>query len=87
MKEHKIGTIVYAQGFVDSFIESETEPITVSEDSSTEVQQDAIEQNEYRVEVATMWKVLSEGLDQLRKENTSLENKLALIDLARNTVT
>ena len=30
---------------------------------------------------------LNDGLDELRKENTNLENKLALIDLARNTET
>ena len=87
MVSHKLSTIVYSQGFLDSFIESETEPVELDETWSDETTQDAKDQNEYREQVRAMWLVLSEGLDQLRKENTSLENKLALIDLARNTIT
>jgi hypothetical protein len=87
MVSHKISTIVYSQGFLDGFIEAEAAPIELSEDWSDETTQDAKDQNEYREQVRAMWLVLSEGLDQLRKENTSLENKLALIDMARNTVT
>ena len=87
MVSHKLSTIVYAQGFLDDFIEAEAEPIELDENWPDDTTQDAKDQNEYREQVRAMWLVLSEGLDQLRKENTSLENKLALIDLARNTVT
>lgn len=87
MAEHKISTIVYAQGFVEGFIEAETEPIEIGEDWTDETQQDAAEQNEYRKEVLSTWKVLSEGLDQLRRENDSLRNKISLVDSAMKTPT
>jgi hypothetical protein len=87
MDSHKISIIVYAQGFVEGFIDSEAEPIELDEDWSDETTQDAKDENEYKEQVRAMWTVLSEGLDQLRKENASLENKLALIDMARNTET
>ncbi len=87
MNSHKLSTIVYAQGFLENFIEGETEPIELEESWTEDSTQDAKDQNEYRFEVRAMWKVLSDGLDQLRKENTSLQNKLALIDMARSTET
>ena len=87
MTEHKIGTIVYAQGWIDDFISGETEPIVIDEGSSDEVQQDAAEQNEYFVQVRNMWTILSEGLDQIRRENVSLQNKLMLVDSAMKTPT
>jgi len=86
MKSHKISTIVYAQGFVDGFIESETEPVIEFEGTEEGVQR-MRDENEYKSQVREMWAIMSEGLDQIRKENASLENKLALIDLARNTET
>ena len=75
MKSHKLSTIVYAQGWMEEHIETHND--FLNED----------ETDEYRAQVQEMWRIISEGLDQLRAENTSLENKLALIDMARNTQT
>jgi hypothetical protein len=88
MKSHSLSTIVYAQGYLGDFIEEITEPITVDEETMTDEQMVAASnENEHRTETRQMWKILSEGLTELRRENASLENKLALIDLARNTET
>lgn len=75
MNSHKLSTIVYAQGFIDEHIKTHDNYL------------DDSESDEYREQVQQMWDIVSDGLDQLRKENASLENKLALIDLARNTIT
>jgi DNA polymerase III gamma/tau subunit len=75
MKSHRLSTIVYAQGFIDEHIKTHNDFL------------DDTESDAYREQVQQMWQIVSEGLDQLRAENTSLENKLALIDLARNTPT
>ena len=88
MKSHSLSTIVYAQGFIGDFIEEVTEPLAVDEETMTDEQMvTASNENEHRTEARTMWRILSEGLTELRRENTALENKLALIDLARNTET
>ena len=75
MKSHKLSTIVYAQGWMEEHIQTHNDFL---DDSETD---------EYRDQVQQMWQIISEGLDHLRAENTALENKLALIDLARNTPT
>lgn len=74
MTSHKLSTIVFAQSFIDTEIEDkygDPEP----------------DQQEYFEQVSAMWAIVSTAIDELRKENTSLQNKLALIDLARNTET
>ena len=73
MNSHKLSTIVYAQGWMAEHIETHNDFL------------DDRETDEYRAQVQQMWEIVSQGLDELRKENTALENKLALIDLARNT--
>lgn len=72
MKSHKLSTVVYAQGWL-------SEHIVTHNDYLDDTETDA-----YREQVQQMWQIVSEGLDELRKENAALENKLALIDLARN---
>ncbi len=79
LTSHKISTVVYAQGFIEDYIENNTQPLLDIEENADE--------NEHREQVIEMWRVLSSGLDQLRKENVSLQNKFALIDMARNTET
>ena len=86
MDSHKISTVFYAQGFLEDYIESNTQPLDVDM-ISDDAKQEASDENEHREQVAAMWQVLSRGLDQLRKENVSLQNKLTLIDLARTTET
>lgn len=74
MTSHKLSTIVFAQGWLDEEIRSkysDPEP----------------DQTDYYAQVLATWEIISTSIDELRKENTSLENKLALIDLARNTKT
>jgi hypothetical protein len=78
MKSHKLSTIVYAQGWLDTFFEN-------YENDATPIRDEDID--EYKEHALEMWRILNDGLDELRKENTSLENKLALIDMARNTET
>jgi hypothetical protein len=86
MDSHKLSTVAYAQGFIEDYIESNTQPLDIDM-IADEAKQEASDENEHREQVIEMWRIISSGLDRLRKENTSLENKLALIDLARNTVT
>jgi len=74
MNSHKLSTVVYAQGWLDTEINEKygsPEP----------------DQQEHFDNVLHMWQIVFEGLDQLRKENASLQNKLTLIDLARSTET
>jgi hypothetical protein len=52
-----------------------------------EVTKDAKDTNKYHEQVRNMMKVLSDGLTQLRRENTSLQNKMTLIQGAINTPT
>ncbi len=75
MKSHRLSTIVYAQGWFEEHVISHNNFL------------DENESDEYRSQVQQMWQIISDGLDELRTENTSLENKLALIDMARNTPT
>lgn len=75
LTSHKLSTIIYAQGFIGEHIETHNNFL------------DERETDEYRSEVQDMWRLLSEGVDQLMRENASLRNKLTLIDLARNTQT
>jgi hypothetical protein len=76
MDQHREGTIRYALGFVDDFIEDNTEPL---EGEGRE------EENEHRQQVLSMMKILREGVIQVCKENWSLRNKIALIKSAMNT--
>jgi hypothetical protein len=75
MKEHKLSTIVYAQGWLDAHITTHNDPFDITET------------DEYRQYVQNMWTIVNEGLDQLLRENTSLQHKLMLIDIARGTET
>jgi hypothetical protein len=76
---HQLSTIVYAQGFIEDYIENNTQPLVDVEENS--------EENEYREHVIEMWRVLSAGLDQIRKENVSLQNKITLVTGALNITT
>jgi hypothetical protein len=75
MTSAKLSTLVYCQGFIGEHIETHNNPL------------DDTESDAYREQVQEAWKLLSDGIDELRRDYTSLENKLALIDLARNTKT
>jgi N-acetylglutamate synthase/N-acetylornithine aminotransferase len=88
MTSHKLSTIVFAQGWLAEYIDNATEIVEVNEDTMTNDEMVAASnENEYREQARAMWEIITKSLDELRKENTSLENKLSLIDLARNTET
>jgi len=87
MALHKLETIVYALGFVEDYIDSNTEPVELDENWPDDTTRDAKDTNEYHEQVRNMMKVLSEGVTQLRRENTSLQNKLLLVQSALNTPT
>lgn len=88
MKSHKLSTIIYAQGFLEEEIGTAYSVLEVNEETMTDEQMVAASnENEHRENVRHMWDIVNSALDELRRENTSLENKLALIDLARNTET
>ncbi len=70
---HKIETLLYAQGWLGTHIETHNDPFDVTET------------DDYRQHVQDMWQVIDEGLDDLRTENIALKATLALIDQARNT--
>ncbi len=84
---HKIETVMYALGFIEDYVEGNTEPVELDENWTDETIQDAKDTNEYHVQVRNMMKVLSDGMTQLRRENTSLQNKMTLIQGAINTPT
>jgi hypothetical protein len=87
MGSHSIGTIAFAQGFLEDYIENEASEIEILETDSDGTMLHKERENEHRLQVRNMWIVVSRGLDQLMKENASLKNKLSLIDIARNTET
>jgi hypothetical protein len=55
-------TLVYAQGFVGDYIE------THASDAEPDVA-------EHMQQLMNMWQIVSNGLDQLRRENTDFEMK------------
>jgi len=83
----KIETIVYALGFIEDYVDNNTEPVELDEDWSDDTARDAKDTNEYHEQVRNMMKVLFDGVTQLRRENTSLQNKLLLVQSALNTPT
>lgn len=83
MESHKQSTIVYALGFVETFIEDNTELLTVDEATMTDEQMSKNSQeNEYRDQVTAMWRVLDAGVKQLIAENGRLLNKITMAELA-----
>ena len=88
MRSHKLSTVVFAQGFLGDYIEEVTQLLEVNEETMTDEQMVvASNENDHRLHAREMWNIIDQGLDELRKENTNLENKLTLIDMARNTET
>jgi len=83
----KIETIVYALGFIEDYVDNNTEPVELDEDWSDDTARDAKDTNKYHEQVRNMMKVLFDGVTQLRRENTSLQNKLLLVQSALNTPT
>ena len=81
MNSHKQSTILYALGFVEDYIDNNTQPLVVSEDG-TEQDQKNNSENEYRAQVQAMWAVLDGGFKQLLAENGLLLNKIAMAELA-----
>lgn len=83
MDTHKSSTIIYALGFVETFVESNTEMLTVDENSmSDEEMIKNSNENEYRDQVTAMWRVLDEGVRQLIAENGRLQNKIMMAEMA-----
>lgn len=83
MESHKQSTVVYALGFVETFIQDNTLLHTVDESTMTDEQMvKASNDNEYFDQVTAMWRVLDEGVKQLLAENGRLLNKIAMVELA-----
>jgi hypothetical protein len=63
------GTIAHSEGFLEDYIEGEQEALK--------------EKNpEYAVQVQNMWQVLSSGLREYRRENATLQQKIASAKIA-----
>ncbi len=65
---HKLTTIAYAVAFVQDYVDNRTEPLEVTEKN--------IKENEYREEIRAMMQVINEGLTQLSKDVTMLNQKV-----------
>ena len=83
MESHKMSTILYALGFVETFVQDNTLLLTVDETTMTDEQMSKNSQeNEYRDQVTAMWRVLEAGVKQILAENGRLLNKIAMAELA-----
>lgn len=83
MTQHKDSTIAFALGFIEDFVESNSEFLEVNEETMTEQQLlAASNENEHRSQVHAMMKVISDGIAQLMRENTSLRTKILLAESA-----
>lgn len=79
MSQHKQSTVAYAIGFLEDYIENNTEPLDVIEGQMTDEQiASTVGENEHREQVRAMMKVVSAGLTQLSRENATLLNKIFL---------
>lgn len=74
ISDTRIKTIVYAEGFIEDFIESSAAEINQKENATNEKQQAA--------QLLNMWQVLSTGLTDMRKEFVQIQNKLAAVRAA-----
>lgn len=81
MESHKQSTILYALGFVEDYIDNNTQPLVVGEEGTEQDQKNNLE-NEYRSQVQAMWAVLDSGFKQLLAENGRLLNKISMAELA-----
>lgn len=81
MESHKQSTILYALGFVEDYIDNNTQPLVVGEEGTEQDQKNNLE-NEYRSQVQAMWAVLDAGFKQLLAENGRLLNKISMAELA-----
>lgn len=81
---HKMTTIMYALGFVEQFVENNTQPLSEENQPNDELLDQIKEENKYRVEVQSMMKIVAQGLEQLRREKDSLEIKVSLANSALN---
>lgn len=83
MESHKQSTIVYALGFVETFVQDNTLLNTVDEETMTDEEMTkASNENEYLDQVTAMWRVLDDGVKQLLAENGRLLNKIAMAEMA-----
>lgn len=83
MESHKQSTIIYALGFVETFVEDNTLLLTVDEATMSDDQMvKNSNENEYRDQVSAMWRVLEEGVRQLLAENGRLQNKITMAEMA-----
>ncbi len=87
MNAHKQNTIAYAVGFLEDFVESNTNPIEIAEEDKND--DSYIEhvqgENEHREQIKAMMKVVSEGFTQLSREVTALRNNIFLAEAALKT--
>jgi hypothetical protein len=81
MESHKQSTILYALGFIETFVEDGTKPHEGIVESDMEEARLTAE-NEYRAQVDAMWHVLDAGVRQLLAENGRLMNKIAMAEMA-----
>ena len=83
MTSHQTSTVIYALGFVETFVQDNTEPLTVDEAKMTDEEMvKASNENEYREQVSAMWRVLDDGVKQLLAENGRLLNKISMAEMA-----
>lgn len=76
MDYRKLESLVYAQGFVDSYIDGYIKEATAIEDITEK-------QKEHLGQFLDMWLRVSVGLDELRKESSDLNS---LVFAARNAL-
>lgn len=83
MESHKQSTVLYALGFVETFVQDNTLLNTVDKDTMTDEQvAEASKENEYFDQVTAMWRVLDDGMKQLIAENGRLLNKITMAEMA-----
>lgn len=70
---HKFGTIVFAQGWLEGQIENAVKAVKEDEDPTAHL---------VASQVQEQWTIVSEGLDDLIKENQEMDRKLRLVQSA-----
>lgn len=76
---HKPETVVYAAAFLADHIEDAYKPLELAEDATEQAKAITGIHNEHRAQIQAMMKVVSEGVDELVRENLRLRNRLAMV--------
>lgn len=78
INQTRLKTIVYAEGFIEDFIENHAQQAQAKPDVSPKT----VEQ---MTQLVNMWQVLSTGLTDMRQELVLLQNKLIAVKTALET--